>query len=192
MLRVLYITDIFGQTPVFDEFVASVGGTQHLAVVSPFNQTGEYYKTEAQAYQAFLHDGGVDAYAYKIAAAIDRYPQLTHLIGFSAGASALYKVLSQQKREKGLSTTLFYPSQIRHFVDLTPTHACDIIFPAFESHFDVQTLISNMSGRPNVRIQQVAYSHGFMNQYSEQFNERAYQHYLCYIQQRLAAVMPNE
>jgi hypothetical protein len=73
--------------------------------------------------------------------------------------------------------TLFYPRQIRHFLNKHPSCPCHIIFPESESNFSLPDVIKVLKQQPELNGEQNAYHHGFMNKDSKAFNATAYNHY---------------
>jgi len=96
------------------------------------------------------------------------------LIGFSVGAAAIW-MISDRKKLKVNAAQCFYGSQIRHHTNITPSFPIELIFPLSEPHFSVTEAIIKLSGRPNVKITQVPYLHGFMNQCSTNYNAVGYE-----------------
>lgn len=50
----------------------------------------------------------------------------------------------------------------------------ELIFPKTEPHFHVSEIEDNLSKTPNVKTIRVDYLHGFMNYYSNNYNEQGY------------------
>ncbi|MCK5097763.1 MAG: dienelactone hydrolase family protein, partial [Desulfobacteraceae bacterium] len=103
------------------------------------------------------------------------------LIGFSVGACAIW-LLSEHEVSQNISGAVcFYGSQIRNTTDLSPKFPVKIILPKKEEHFSIKDLSSKLELKQNVRIHKSRYLHGFMNVYSKNYNQTAYNHYLQWL-----------
>lgn len=98
------------------------------------------------------------------------------MIGFSAGAATIFKVMSNLS-VNDFQLTLFYPSQFRNFLDKYPNCPCHIIFPESEPHFSLPNVIKVLKRQLSLQIEQNTYQYGFMNKDSKAFELIAYNHY---------------
>ena len=107
----------------------------------------------------------------------------TTCIAFSAGASAAWRaqLLTGNTHLKKLIG--FYPSQIRNYLALDAKVPCEFIFPASESHFNVDEVIKALSTKADVKCYKTNFLHGFMNEYSTNFNAQGLVEYSNYIKQ---------
>jgi hypothetical protein len=156
-------------------FLEDIGVVETTIVVSPYLPEQENFSSEQQAYEHFNNVGGINAYVIKLIEVVKAFPNLKHMIGFSAGAAALYRVMSDKKKTQP-PMTLFYPGQIRHFLDKQPFCDCKIIFPAFEEHFNLDHVMAKLKQHKNIKLTQSDGLHGFMNQSSINFNRAEYAH----------------
>jgi hypothetical protein len=117
------------------------------------------------------------------------HPDIKQVVGFSAGAAAIYKSMFDHS-SNNINLILFYPSQIRHFLNNHPSSPCHIIFPKSEPHFSLPDVIKRLKQQSNIRIEQNTYQHGFMNKTSKAFNQNAYNHY-CQMLKVLLAKKSN-
>jgi dienelactone hydrolase len=177
---VLVASDIFGRSQAFESLQQEIIGTPETAIgVSPYKVSHNSFGTERLAYASFQTSGGIDAYIKKLTGIVQANNKLKHLIGFSAGAAALYRVMSLNPRND-IKLTLFYPGKIRYFLEKSPSCPCHIIFPESESNFslpDVIKVLKQQPELPELKVEQNAYHHGFMNKDSKAFNATAYNHY---------------
>ncbi|BAJ03708.1 conserved hypothetical protein [Shewanella violacea DSS12] len=132
------------------------------------------FETEQSAYQMFMAQLGHLQYAQCVAAAIQDCDEEIILIGFSAGASAIFKALSDIKQVNFNLGKIkhfigFYPSQIRHYLALSPACTTSLIFPDAEVHFDVSAVILALAEHREVTCIRTNLNHGFMNSLSEHF-----------------------
>ncbi len=183
---VILTTDIFGQTQWCDNLLHS---WQHqsadVVCISPYPPHFDIdFQTESEAYQAFTNQGGIDTYVDKIHTTLSQalntkinkqgYKKVM-AIGFSAGAAALWKVLSVSEIvSSNIEHAIgFYPGQIRHYLDLQPNTHFSIIFPRAEKHFDLTPVIEHIVTKQNVNLIQVGFEHGYANPSSDGFNALA-------------------
>ncbi|WP_278404977.1 dienelactone hydrolase family protein [Pseudoalteromonas ruthenica] len=154
MAKLLLLSDIFSKTQATQALAKSLDATLLCA-----NDTALPATQQHQAYQQFIAKGGHDEYLRRVMQALERFRQVD-VIGFSAGASAAWRAISQSRNVS--RALLFYPTQIRHHVDLVPSCNTDIIFARHESAFDVKQLMATLS-HPRIHCHRSAYEHGFMN-----------------------------
>jgi dienelactone hydrolase len=171
--HVLVTNDIFGLSQGFKSLLQKIVSVKFSIAVSPYEFSHNSFETEKQAYTSFQASGGIDAYAKKLTNIIQANNNLEHLIGFSAGAAALYRVMCLNPRSD-IKLTLFYPGQIRFFLDKAPNCPCRIIFPAQETHFSLTKVINSLKQYPQVQIEHTSYQHGFMNKDSASYDKSAY------------------
>jgi dienelactone hydrolase len=174
--NVLIASDIFGLSEGFKSLLQEIVSVETSIAISPYEASFNSFETEQQAYTSFQASGGIDTYAKKLTNIIQANNNLEHLIGFSAGAAALYTVMSLNSRND-IKLTLFYPGQIRYFLDEAPNCPCRIIFPEQETHFPLTKVINSLKQHPQVQIEHTSYQHGFMNKDSVSFNKSAYTYY---------------
>lgn len=148
----------------------------NLCLTSPYPSSEIALSSESEAYRYFQSNGGIEAYAHKLYDVIQAHPNVKYMVGFSAGAAALYKVMSQVEKSD-VQLMLFYPGQIRFYLDHAPNCPCTIIFPQNESHFGVTEVIDKLRKYKHLNIQHTAYQHGFMNRASAGFDINAYRYY---------------
>ena len=172
----LLATDVFGNTP------AVAGLVRQLAVptlvVSPFGGKPRSFRSEQEAYQAFLAEGGVAAYAQLLHAALLQQPELRFAIGFSAGASALWLNSPDDVMANVLQTVLFYGSRIRDHRTLQPQSPVRLIFAQQEAAFDAAELTQDLRARGHQAELASGTRHGFMNSYSRGSNIAAQTRYM--------------
>ncbi len=96
------------------------------------------------------------------------------LIGFSIGASIVWR-LSEKAMDNSISRAIcFYGSQIRNFTQIDPRFEIELILPKSETHFDVLELKEMLLQKKNLKIVHSDYFHGFMNIHSDNYNKEAY------------------
>ncbi|MDX1539492.1 hypothetical protein [Arsukibacterium sp.] len=199
--HIVIVTDIFGLCIGLEQLVQDLaqagknqtdadqtaGSRLSITVIDPFQQQRQCFSNEQQAYAAYTEQCGHDNYASTVARAIVQPADLA--IGFSAGASALWRALSTPAAANIKQAMLFYPGQIHQYLKLTPDIPASIIFGASEPHFNVDAMLQLLSQKPSVSACKTMYQHGFMNQPSAAFSEEAYQHYLNVIKERSGGLL---
>lgn len=166
--NIVIVTDIFGST---EELSALCGNLKEQGVgvtcISPYTRP-EVFSSEEQAYAAFTACGGMDSYIEKVRRLLLVSGQTSNVIGFSAGASVLWALSQQIEFDRAL---LFYPGQIRHYLDVSPINKPVIVFPKRERHFDLQQIITKLRGASSAQILQIEAEHGFVNASSQGYDK---------------------
>lgn len=138
-MSILLAADIFGNCPTHVEIYQCLN--QHFNVISvcPYEDNHRNFSDEQSAYKAFIAQGGLAAYIDKIKKLTDTH-KVKIAIGFSAGAAALWA--SQSNMTQLETGFIFYPGQIRHYLDIEPSCPWQIIFAEHETHFDQNAVIN--------------------------------------------------
>ena len=173
---ILFASDIFGISDAFLALMEDTDLVNNSLKISPYPQPHINFKNEQQAYQYFQEHGGIDAYILALTDILKDNVHIKHVVGFSAGGAALYKIMSNLTNNN-ISLTLFYPGQIRYFLDKHPNSPCHIIFPNSESHFSLPDVVEVLEQQSHIKMEQNKYQHGFMNKDSRGFDLNAYNHY---------------
>lgn len=177
-LPVVILTDIFGRNPYLDALISQCNFKTPPIVVSPYGTRRLVFESQTQAYNCFISNGGLDSFVRSLEQVLVTLKTPHQLIGFSAGGSAIWQLLDKARYTNVIAQAIcFYPGQIRHNVDLTPLVETTLIFPAFESHFDLKPVIDTIEEKQRVRCHKTALEHGFMNQQLSVFNQAAYVDY---------------
>jgi dienelactone hydrolase len=174
MLHII-VSDIFGRTKALEKLGSAI--SKNVEILDPYSSEMMEFSNEADAYKYFTSEVGLDKYAESLSKTIKSVSKQVTLIGFSVGASAVWKISMQRELANISSATCFYGSQIRNYRDINPLFPIQLIFPATETHFSVSELITDLSAIENVKIQQVAYFHGFMNTHSQNYDQSGYNHF---------------
>ena len=176
--RVIIASDIFGQTDALKSFAAELHNSLDVSVdvIDPYGGAKLSFVDESEAYQYFSEYSGMVKYTDVIRNQLNESSMHVKLIGFSAGASGVWQVLADSNLNHVKGAYCFYGSQIRNSINLNPLCSAILHFPEYESHFDVNELIQKLKTKKNVTINQSSYLHGFMNPYSNHYNELGYKH----------------
>ena len=182
--EVLVASDIFGMSAAFSLLLEDINASEQSIVVTPYTQAKTHFKNERQAYQCFIDNGGLEAYIVNLTDVLQSNVGIQHIIAFSAGAAAIYKVVSNLALEN-VHITLFYPGQIRYFLDQFPFCPSHIILPESEPSFSVPEVFTLLNQKSNLKVEQSNYQHGFMNKDSQAFNNKAYEYYCQMLKMQL-------
>lgn len=175
ILRTLVASDIFGITPALKRLTANL---DNPLLLSPYARHNLFFATEADAYAAFLNTGGVKSYSEALRTMLCAQPEISRIIGFSAGASAAWLALATAIPHPPTTALLFYGSRIRDYAHLTPCCPARLVFAQYETSFDPQHLPSSLASS-NVSIEIVPGArHGFMNELSSGFDRDLLERFL--------------
>lgn len=172
-MKCIIVTDIFGCTPELELQVNNLKGP--VEILSPYGNQFIPFENEQDAYQHFMTKVGLDGYVSMLNAYIERAKDPLTLLGFSVGASAIWNAAEQHSDNKVIGALLFYSSQIRHSLSLNPNFPIGLIFPKMETHFNVDDVIIELANKPSVNTTKLEYLHGFMNERSQNYDEKGSQ-----------------
>lgn len=173
MQHFLIVTDIFGQCHGLQQLLSALAAPERqFTVLDPYQGMQQTFSSEQQAYAAYTIQCGHEQYAKLVAAHLSSSQKPISLaMGFSAGATALWRALADEScRNKPQQTVLFYPGQIHKHLDLIPKKPVKVVFAASEPHFAVEDLCLALSQKAKVAAVITRYGHGFMNPTSQAFN----------------------
>lgn len=180
----LIVTDVFGHTPAIDSLARQLA--VDATIISPFADPARQFRSEQEAYQAFIAGGGIARYTEKITHVLGQAAIPFQLaLGFSVGASALWLSVAES-RENNVSANipgirnavLFYGSRIREYRMLRPTCPVRLIFAEQEAAFEPAGLVQDLRQRGHPAEIRPGSKHGFMNAYSRGYCVQSYTRYL--------------
>lgn len=179
-MRLVVVTDIFGRTPCFEEFLNDISSKYSLIeVLDPYNGEEVHFKNEDAAYKHFQEKMGLDNYSDLLYQNLKGRKEVEQLVlGFSVGASAIWINSEKLKSSKKTKAICFYSSQVRNFLQVKPNVQVDFYFSKYEPSYEVDDVISKLSNTVNVSCYKTEYLHGFMNRKSTNFNRLGYKNYL--------------
>ena len=152
--------------------------TSHIDVFCPNLlqlQNVFHYSDEEKAYQHFMNhigfDNGKEQIEEFITCLSNSYTHIG-LIGFSVGATTSWLCNNNPRIDFIIGC---YGSRIRDYVHIKPTCATLLIFPEQEASFSVSSLIQTLQqqNNPLLEINQLHGEHGFLNPYTEKYNEHS-------------------
>jgi len=177
-MSIIIVSDIFGVTPALLDMAEKVGATN---VVDPYEGRSMAFQNEADAYSYFVETVGLDKYLAALLKVVESVDHQVTLIGFSVGASVVWR-LSELKGSSTVKHAIcYYGSQIRNFTEIEPKFKINLVFPASEPAFDVVALQKVIASKVNVKTDKVTYLHGFMNYHSSNYNEIGYKEQMDFL-----------
>lgn len=189
-MHVILATEIWGRTPHVDSMAARIEPfVDGVSIIEPYDGADPEFLNESNAYENFLKICGHRQYAERVRQALlEQTTAPAFLIGFSAGAGAVWAAATEKNAGLAKGAICFYGSAIRNMADLRPTIPVDLIFPEHEPHFDVDGVIKALECTPQVTCRTSPHRHGFMNPLSPNYDARAYEYWMEWIEQRLKAL----
>ena len=158
-MKTIIASDIYGRTPAVATLARQLD--RQAVVLSPWDGVGCPFATEQEAHRAFVAGEGVAGYAARVTAAAGVEP--VFLVGFSAGATAVWLHTAGAGCHPDSRAVLFYGSRIRNHLGLRPRCRVQAIFAEVEAACDPKDIASKIaSGTVIVHIEPRA-THGFMN-----------------------------
>lgn len=188
MQHLVIVSDIFGLCAGLNRLVQDLAATAavQIQLIDPYQGAAQQFADEQQAYAAYSNQCGHDIYAGQVLQALQTVQQPFELaIGFSAGASALWRALADIETSTVKQAVLFYPGQIHRHLFVTPQVPTQIIFGASEPHFAVADICAQLQQKPGVGAVAKPFAHGFMSPASQAFNATGYYHHSAELQQLL-------
>lgn len=183
-MQLIIVPDIFGKTPELINFSDDFKKMyQTILIIDPYGGMIGNFKNEQEAYDAFKTNCGMELLSKKLTDAISKTEDSLDLIGFSVGASAIWKVSEYDYANSIKNAFCFYGSKIRDMVDINPTFFINLIFPKSEKHFSIEALFSKIVNKKNVYCEMTLYNHGFMNQRSLNYDEEGFKMFTDLIRQ---------
>ncbi|WP_024954538.1 dienelactone hydrolase family protein [Sulfurospirillum arcachonense] len=167
----IVVSDIFGKTPALVQLAKEINAKK---IIDPYDGKNMSFTDENEAYSYFVNNVGIDTYLEKLQKALQLENSTNSLVGFSIGASIIWRLSETSSSQYVKNAVCFYGSQIRNFTNINPNFDTKLIFPKYEKHFDVEKLQNELVQKKNVEITTVNHFHGFMNYYSTNYNEKEY------------------
>ena len=170
-MSVILVSDVFGVTPALLAIAKKLGA---CCIVDPYEGQLMGFQNEAEAYSYFVKTVGLDSYLSMLSKVLESVNYPVTLIGFSVGASSIWRLSANKGNNIIKQGYCYYGSQIRNFTQIKPQFKISLVFPASEPHFDVVELQNILSTKNHVSIDKVKYLHGFMNYHSSNYSEQGY------------------
>ncbi len=183
-IRRIIVSDIFGLTDELEAFRDSLDNK--AIILDPYNSKRNQFIDEERAYQYFQRNCGIERYAEYVFEQVTKIAEAVEavsLIGFSVGASAIWNCSQGLSQQHVSASHLFYGSQIRHALNISPRIPITVILPEYEDHFSIKALSDSLRSVENVTVEHSLGLHGFMNKLSTNFNPTEYEKYVCTLNQ---------
>lgn len=181
-MTLLIVTDIFGMTDEIQKFASYF--SKDIEFCSPYENALGKDLSEPEVYQYFLSHCGHEQYIERVKEKI-MYFQPANVIGFSAGAYASWRALSEMPLKRVQRLIGFYPSQIKYALSAKPGCKTDLYLAYHEPNSDIPAILQSLSKTPGVCCHRTRYEHGFMNPLSPGYNEEAFFHFTSQCKQLL-------
>lgn len=191
-MHIIFVTEIWGKTPHVDAMVSFFKDTaDNITIVDPYDGADPAFPSEKEAYAQYQAQCGHAEFAERVSKALRESTEPTCLVGFSAGAGAVWSAVSADSVGTAKAAICFYGSSIRDMVDYDPKVPVDLVFSDNEPHFDVESVARTLQDIPNAQCYITPFAHGFMNPLSANFHGEAYHFWLKWIKDQLAEHMAS-
>lgn len=177
----IVVSDIFGKTRELENLCSALKA--RVEILDPYSGKFIRFKEESKAYEYFMANVGIQAYSELLLEKLNSVSNPTSLIGFSVGASAIWKISENLNIDFIKNAICFYGSQIRKHIEVKPCIRMDLIFPMSEPGFSVNELGNILSEKSMVKVHNTRYLHGFMNFLSKNFSHVGYNEYIDWLRE---------
>ncbi len=178
-MKLLMVTDIYGYTPHIESIVTELSDVfTGIKVIDPYGGGYLDFGSQQEAYDHFQRHCGLDNLTELVELALHSGSSRVVAVGFSVGASALWNLTEKGQSASIEKAVCFYGSRIREKTHVEPCCETIVVFPCHEDAYDVDALQDTLSCKKNVKCIKTPYLHGFMNQYSQNFDEEGFQTYM--------------
>lgn len=170
-MSIIIVSDVFGLTSELTQLAEEINTD---LIVDPYSGKYMCFREEQEAYSNFISHVGFENYLLTLKKVVEKQEKPIVLIGFSAGASIVWRISNENLNDKVKLGVCFYGTQIRNFTEVEPKFPIQLVLPKYEEHFDVDSLADQLSHKKNTQLSKVPFLHGFMNKRSVNFNQSAY------------------
>lgn len=176
-MRRLLVSDIFGLTDELIELGSLIG--EDVVILDPYQGKKNLFTNENDAYNYFTEHCNLDEYSEIVSHEVSKSYEAVYLIGFSMGASAIWCCSDKLSQKNECSAFLFYGSQIRNHLEISPEIPINVVMPRYEEHFSISELKESLAGFDNIELHSSNGLHGFMNKRSKNYSLTEYDKYVC-------------
>ncbi|BCS87966.1 dienelactone hydrolase family protein [Pseudodesulfovibrio sediminis] len=188
-MQILLATEIWGRTSHVDEMVRVLERCSHtVTVIDPYAGSDPAFVSEEEAYSRYQEVCGHGEYARRVAQALERAAGPVCLVGFSAGAGAVWSAVTEAKVGPAVGAIGFYGSSIRTMMQRIPHIPVTLIFPCHEAHFDVGGVVEVLQDLPETACHVVPYGHGFMNPLSDNYSAKGHALWTRWLLEQIASM----
>ena len=138
-MKIFVASDIHG---AHDQLRSRLSQLGNPTFISPWPSDEHAFETEHDAVTEFHRENGLASFEQKIAKAVNGEDAL--LIGFSVGATSIWRYVASNECSPNSRAVLYYGSRIRDCSELVPRCSTSVFFAEHEPSFDphaVATLI---------------------------------------------------
>jgi dienelactone hydrolase len=182
-MRIIVASDIHG---IHDQLRAQLAVLGEPIIVSPWPGEGRPYATEQDAASAFHQQDGPSSYEQKIAEAVNGEAAL--LIGFSVGATSLWRYVAGSQCSTNSRAFLYYGSRIRDYLTLVPRCPTSVFFAEHEPSFHPESVAISVRESGALCSVISGTRHGFMSPTSSHYRPDLAQEHLDMLLSRIHAI----
>lgn len=187
-MHIIFATEIWGRNPHVDAMAAYFEDiASKVTVVDPYDGTDPAFGSEEDAYARYEAECGHEKYAQRVLEALQQSTEPTCLVGFSAGAGAVWSAVCAENVGAAKGAVCFYGSHIHNMMDYVPKVPVDLVFTENEPKFDVETVARSLQDIPLAQCYITPFEHGFMNPLSENYHQEAHGFWLQWIKDQIVS-----
>lgn len=187
-MHIIFATEIWGRSSHVDVMTDSFKDiASKITVIDPYDGTDPAFCSEEDAYARYVAECGHEKYAKRVSGALQQSAEPTCLVGFSAGAGAVWSAVCAENVGTATGAVCFYGSSIRNMIDYQPNIPVDLVFSENEPHFDVETVARSLQDIPLAQCYITPFEHGFMNPLSKHYHQEAYHFWLQWIKDQVVS-----
>ena len=128
-MNIIVVSDIFGKTPALITLAEDIGA---MTIIDPYNGVDMGFENESKAYAYFVEHIGFEHYFSLLQnklqnQLLNSIDDMNVLVGFSIGASAIWKLSDNPEIENIQRGICYYGSQIRNLTTVTPHFNIELI-----------------------------------------------------------------
>jgi dienelactone hydrolase len=157
-MQIIVATDIHG---IHERLRTQLAVLGESIVVSPWSGDGKPFATEHEAILHFHQQDGLTTYERKIAEVARGKPSV--LIGFSVGATSLWRYVASPQCNPASLAFLYYGSRIRDYESLVPRCLTTVFFAENEPSFNPSNLVKALGQSGAQCTVLPGTHHGFMS-----------------------------
>jgi len=167
---IIILHEIYG----VNQFIEEISSEYHMQSFDIFcpnmlRRSCFTYLESSEAYKFFMDNVGFDFYqeVENLATQLKHAYEKVFIMGFSVGATIAWRCCMNSSCD---GIICCYGSRIRDYLFLQPSCPTFLLF-AEQDSFEVGTIINKLQEKPNVEIYKMQASHGFMDKYSNDYNQ---------------------
>lgn len=185
-MHIILATEIWGRTSHVNQMVTEFEKySTAVTVVDPYDGIDPAFTSENAAYARFVKECGHTLFAERVSQVLLSSTAPTCLVGFSAGAGAVWSSICAENVGLAKGAVCLYGSSIRNMTEFDPKVPVELIFPEHEPHFSVREVVRALRNIRMATCHTTPFGHGFMNPLSKNYNEDAYHLWLQWIIEKI-------